>query len=249
MSDSKGRVVVVTGGSKGIGRSIVYRFAKENARIVIIHYDATEEHCDETLSVLKANNIEAEAYRADVSDFDKTDQLFKEILEKYERIDVLINNAGITKDTMLVRMSEEIWDEVLRVNLKSVFNCTKAVIRSMTQQKSGKIVNISSVVGQIGNFGQANYSASKAGMMGFTKTVAREAAGRGINVNAVAPGFIDTDMTANLPQKAKDSFLRQIPFQKMGTPEDVAEAVYWLCSEASSYITGQVLHVNGGLYM
>jgi len=146
-------------------------------------------------------------------------------------------------------MSEEMWDDVLRVNLKSVFNCTKSVIRAMSQQRSGAIVNISSVVGQIGNFGQSNYAASKAGIMGFTKSIAREVAGRGINVNAVAPGFIDTEMTEVIPEKAKENFLRQIPFGKMGKPEDVAEAVYWLCSDAASYITGQVIHVNGGLYM
>jgi 3-oxoacyl-[acyl-carrier protein] reductase len=193
--------------------------------------------------------VAAEGYRADVSSFQVADQLFGELLEKHEKIDVLINNAGITRDTLLLRMSEEIWDDVIRVNLKSVFNCTKAVIRAMSQQRSGAIVNISSVVGQIGNFGQSNYAASKAGIMGFTKSIAREVAGRGINVNAVAPGFIDTEMTEVIPEKAKENFLKQIPFGKMGKPEDVAEAVYWLCSDAAGYITGQVIHVNGGMYM
>ncbi len=249
MSDSNARTVVVTGGSKGIGRSVVYRFAKEKAKIVIIHYDPSDEPCNETMNQLKAGGVAAEFYRADISSFDVADQLFREILEKHEKIDVLVNNAGITRDTLLLRMSEEVWDDVLRINLKSVFNCTKAVIRAMSQQRRGAIVNISSVVGQIGNFGQSNYAASKAGIMGFTKSIAREVAGRGINVNAVAPGFIDTEMTAAIPDKAKDNFLRQIPFGKMGKPEDVAEAVYWLCSDAAGYITGQVIHVNGGLYM
>ena len=249
MSDSNARTVVVTGGSKGIGRSVAYRFAEEKAKIVLIHYDPSDEACNETMDQLKASGVAAEFYRADISSFDVADQLFREILEKHEKIDVLINNAGITRDILLLRMSEEVWDDVLRVNLKSVFNCTKAVIRSMSQQRRGAIVNISSVVGQIGNFGQSNYAASKAGIMGFTKSIAREVAGRGINVNAVAPGFIDTEMTAVIPEKAKENFLKQIPFGKMGKPEDVAEAVYWLCSDAAGYITGQVIHVNGGLYM
>ena len=157
--------------------------------------------------------------------------------------------AGITRDTLLMRMNEEDWDAVISVNLKSVFNCTRAVIRSMIKQRSGSICNISSVVGQIGNAGQANYAASKAGIMGFTKTVAREVAARGITVNGVAPGFIDTEMTAVLSDKAKEFFIRQIPSGSIGRPEDVAEAVYWLCSDATNYITGQILHVNGGLYM
>jgi len=249
MSDVNTRTVVITGGSKGIGRSVAYRFADEKAKIIIIHFDPSDDACNETLDQLKANGVTAEGYRADISSFEVADALFREIFEKHEKIDALINNAGITRDTLLLRMSEEIWDEVLRVNLKSVFNCTQAVIRSMSRQRSGAIVNISSVVGQIGNFGQSNYAASKAGIMGFTKSIAREVAARGIRVNAVAPGFIDTEMTRVIPEKAKENFLKQIPFGKMGKPEDVAEAVYWLCSDATGYITGQVLHVNGGLYM
>jgi len=249
MNDANARTVVITGGSKGIGRSVAYRFAKEKAKIVLIHFDPSDDALNETLDRLKAGGVTAEGYRADISSFKTADQLFGEILEKHETIDVLINNAGITRDTLLLRMSEEIWDDVLRVNLKSVFNCTKAVIRSMSQQRRGAIVNISSVVGQIGNFGQSNYAASKAGIMGFTKSIAREVASRGINVNAVAPGFIDTEMTEVIPEKAKESFLKQIPFGRMGKPEDVAEAVYWLCTEAAGYVTGQVIHVNGGMYM
>ena len=249
MADENARTVVITGGSKGIGRSVAYRFAEENARIVLIHFDPTDDSCNETLDQLKAKGVAAEGYRADISSFKVADGLFHDILEKHEKIDVLINNAGITRDTLLLRMSEEVWDDVLRVNLKSVFNCTKAVLRAMSRRRSGAIVNISSVVGQIGNFGQSNYAASKAGIMGFTKSIAREVAGRGINVNAVAPGFIDTEMTEVIPEKAKEAFLKQIPFGKMGRPEDVAEAVYWLCTEAAGYITGQVIHVNGGMYM
>ena len=249
MSVANARTVVITGGSKGIGRSVAYRFAEENAKIIIIHFDPSDDASNETIDQLSANGVTAEGYRADISSFEVADSLFREILEKHEKIDVLINNAGITRDTLLLRMSEEIWDHVLRVNLKSVFNCTKAVIRPMSQQRSGAIVNISSVVGQIGNFGQSNYAASKAGIMGFTKSIAREVAGRGVNVNAVAPGFIDTEMTQVIPEKAKENFLKQIPFGKMGKPEDVAEAVYWLCSNAAGYITGQVIHVNGGMYM
>jgi len=249
MPDANTRTVVITGGSKGIGRSVAYRFAEENARIVLIHFDPTDDSCNETLDQLKAEGVAAEGYKADISSFQVADALFHDILEKHEKIDVLINNAGITRDTLLLRMSEEVWDDVLRVNLKSVFNCTKAVLRAMIQQRRGAIVNISSVVGQIGNFGQSNYAASKAGIMGFTKSIAREVASRGINVNAVAPGFIDTEMTEVIPEKAKENFLKQIPFGKMGKPEDVAEAVYWLCTEAAGYITGQVIHVNGGMYM
>jgi len=164
-------------------------------------------------------------------------------------VHVLVNNAGITRDTLLMRMSEDDWDAVIRINLKSVFNCTHAVVRSMVKQREGRIVNVSSVVGLIGNAGQANYAASKAGIIGFTKTVAREVAARGITVNAVAPGFIHTEMTASLPEKVKESFLQQIPLGRVGRPQDVAEAVYWLCSNAASYITGQTIHVNGGMFM
>ena len=195
------RVVVITGGSKGIGRSVAYKFAEEKARIIIMHYDPDESASEETLKVLSQKGVEAESHKVDVSSFEAVADSFNDVLSRFEKIDVLVNNAGITKDTLLMRMSEADWDAVINVNLKSVFNCTKAIIRSMTKQRSGKIVNIASVVGQIGNAGQANYSASKAGIMGFTKTVAREVAARGINVNAVAPGFIDTEMTEVLPEK------------------------------------------------
>jgi 3-oxoacyl-[acyl-carrier protein] reductase len=248
MVDS-GRVVVITGGSRGIGRAVALKFAEEKPKIVIIHYDPDEFSANETLNMLAEQGIEAESHKVDVSSYGDVEPLFEEILSRFGKVDVLVNNAGITRDTLLMRMSEDDWDMVIRVNLKSVFNCTHAVIRPMVKQRGGHIVNISSVVGRIGNVGQANYAASKAGIMGFTKTVAREVAARGITVNAVAPGFIDTKMTASLPDKVKESFLQQIPLGRIGQPEDVAEAVYWLCSHAASYITGQTIHVNGGMFM
>jgi len=249
MNHSPARVVVITGGSKGIGRSVALRFAEEGARIILAHYDADESAAQETLNILNSKGVTAEAHKIDVSSFESVGRWFEEILERFERVDVLINNAGITRDTLLMRMNEADWDAVLGVNLKGVFNCTHAVIRSMIKERRGRIVNISSVVGQIGNAGQANYAASKAGVMGLTKTTARELAGRGITVNGVAPGFIDTEMTAVLSDKVKENFLRQIPMGRMGTSEEVAEAVYWLCSDAASYITGQIIHINGGMYM
>lgn len=248
MSDSE-RVVTITGGSRGIGRAIAYRFAGEKPKLVLVHYDPDDSAAEQTLAQLAEKGVQGEAHRVDVSNRGDVDRLFKDVLARFGRVDVLINNAGITKDTLLMRMSEDEWDQVLRVNLKGVFNCSQAVIRSMVKERSGRIVNISSVVGQIGNMGQTNYSASKAAIMGFTKSLAREVASRGITVNAVAPGFINTGMTAILPDKVKELFLQQIPLGKMGEPEDVAEAVHWLCSGGSKYVTGQVIHVNGGLYM
>ncbi len=243
------RVVVVTGGSRGIGRAIALKFAEENAHIIIFHYDPDESASSETLNLLKEKGIEAKSFKVDVSDKKAVDSVFEKIFSEYKRVDVLINNAGITKDKLLIRMDENDWDIVLNVNLKGVYNCTHAVLRNMIKQRRGWIVNIASIVGQIGNAGQANYAASKAGIMGFTKSVAKEVAGRGIMVNAVAPGFIDTEMTAKLPDKVKEEFLKQIPIGRLGDPEEVAEVVYWLCSEGASYVTGQVIHVNGGMYM
>ncbi len=247
--DNLGRVVAITGGSRGIGRAVALRFAEEKAKVVIVHYDPDESASRETLNLLTERGVEAESHKVDVSTYGDVEVLFQNILSRFEKVDVLVNNAGITRDTLLMRMSEDDWDAVMRVNLKSVFNCTHAVIRPMIKQRAGRIVNISSVVGQIGNVGQANYAASKAGIIGFTKTVAREVAARGITVNAVAPGFIDTEMTASLSDRVKESFLRQIPLGRIGQPEDVAEAVYWLCSSAAGYITGQTVHVNGGMFM
>jgi 3-oxoacyl-[acyl-carrier protein] reductase len=249
MSNRNPRVVVITGGSKGIGRAVALKFGEEEARIIIVHYDPDESAAKETLNALAEMGVEVESHRIDVSSFEAVGVLFKEIISRFERIDVLVNNAGITRDTLLMRMGEDAWDSVLRVNLKSVFNCTQAVIRSMVKQRGGHIVNISSVVGLIGNLGQSNYAASKAGIMGFSKSIAKEVAGRGITVNTVAPGFVDTEMTAVLSEKVKEAFLQQIPLGRIGKPKDIAEAVYWLCSEGASYITGQIIHVNGGMYM
>lgn len=243
------RIVVITGGSKGIGRSVAIRFAQEQGKIIIVHYDPDESAATETLNLVRHPGAEAESHRMDISDHEAVADLFKDIIARFEKVDVLVNNAGITKDALLMRLSESDWDAVLNVNLKGVFNCTQAVIRAMIKQRKGSIVNISSIAGQIGNVGQANYAASKAAVMGFTKTVAREVAARGITVNSVAPGFIDTEMTAALPEKQKEAFKQRIPMGKIGRPEDVAEAVYWLCSEGAAYITGQTIHVNGGMYM
>jgi len=248
MADNS-RVVVITGGSKGIGRATALRFAEEKASMVLMHFDPDENDADRTVKDLRLRGAAAESLRVDVSSSGDVEKAFSDIIERYGRVDVLVNNAGITRDTLLMRMKEQDWDAVIAVNLKSVFNCTRAVVRTMAKRRRGAIVNISSVVGQTGNAGQANYSASKAGIMGFSKSVAKEVAGRGITVNAVAPGYIDTEMTAGLPDKVKQEFLSQVPLGRMGRPEDVAEAVYWLSSEAATYITGQVIHVSGGMYM
>lgn len=248
MNDS-GKVVVITGGSRGIGRAMALKFAEDRSKIVIIHYDKDESAADETLAMLEQKGAVAEGHRVDVSYMDKVEPLFNDILKRFGKVDVLINNAGIVRDTLLMRMSEEDWDDVLRVNLKSVFNCTRMVIRSMTKQRWGRIVNTSSVVGQIGNAGQTNYAASKAGIMAFTKSLAYEVASRGVTVNAVAPGFIDTDMTKPLPDKVKDYFLQKVLLGRIGQPNDVAEVAYWLCTDAAGYMTGQIIHVNGGIFM
>jgi 3-oxoacyl-[acyl-carrier protein] reductase len=249
MTNRDSRVVVITGGSKGIGRAVALKFGEEKARVILVHYDPDESAANETLDELTQLGVEGESHKVDVSSFEAVGGLFKEIISKFERIDVLVNNAGITRDTLLMRMGEDVWDNVIKVNLKSVFNCTHAVVKSMVKQRKGNIVNISSVVGAIGNFGQSNYAASKAGIIGFSKSVAKEVAGRGITVNAVAPGFVETDMTAVLSEKVKTAFLEQIPLGRVGKPKDIAEAVYWLCSKGASYITGQVIHVSGGMYM
>ena len=249
----KDKVALITGGAQGIGYEIASLFAKEGANIIMA--DVNPEALNQAQARLDESDGQA-PYRGqvltlevDVGDFSQVEQLFKKSLDKFKRIDILINNAGITRDGLLLRMKEEDWDKVLRVNLKGCFNCTKAAARVMLKQRAGKIVNIASIIGLIGNVGQANYAASKAGLIGLTKSAARELAARNINVNAIAPGFIQTEMTAKLPEEAKQKMLDQIPLGKLGEAKDVARAALFLVSEESSYITGQVIRVCGGMVM
>ncbi len=243
----EGKIALVTGAAQGIGRAIGSLLAQQGADIVVS--DINFEKAQETAREIEALGRRAMATGANVALMDEVEKMVQETLDRFGRIDILVNNAGIARDKLLLRMTEEDWDLVLDINLKGTFHCTKAAIRSMSKQRSGKIVNISSVVGEMGNAGQANYSASKAGVIGFTKTIAREFAGRGINVNAIAPGYIVTPMTDALPEKAKEELKRMIPMERLGQPEDVAQVALFLVSEASRYITGQVIHVNGGIYM
>ena len=241
------RVAIITGGAQGIGRAIGLLLAQNGARIVIA--DINDKQAEETAQEIGLLGRKSIAVKVDVSNFSEAENLGKTVFDAFGQIDILVNNAGITRDGFFLRMKEEEWDAVIAVNLKSVFNCSKAVIRYMGKQRGGKIISVASVVGQIGNIGQANYGASKAGIIGFTKTLAREFASRGIMVNAVAPGFIETDMTRTLPEKVREGFISNIPLGRMGTPEEIAEAVLFLATDASNYITGQVVNVNGGLYM
>jgi len=243
----KGKIVLVTGGAQGIGKAIAMLLAENGGDIVVS--DINLEKAEETVRAIETLVRRAMAIRANVAVLGEVEKMVEAIIQRFGQIDILVNNAGIARDKLLLRMTEEDWDAVLNINLKGTFNCTKVVIRHMSKQRSGKIVNIASVVGEMGNAGQANYSASKAGVIGFTKTIAREFASRGINVNAVAPGYIVTPMTDVLPEKAKEELKRMIPMERLGQPEDVAKGVFFLVSEASSYITGQVLNVNGGIYM
>jgi 3-oxoacyl-[acyl-carrier protein] reductase len=242
-----GKIALVTGGAQGIGKAIALLLAEKGSDVIVS--DVNLEKAEETAREIEALRRRSMAIRANVAVFDEVEKMVQALIERFGRIDILVNNAGIARDKLLLRMTEEDWDAVLDINLKGTFNCTKTVIRHMSKQRSGRIVNIASVVGEMGNAGQANYSASKAGVIGFTKTIAREFASRGITVNAIAPGYIVTPMTDALPEKAKEELKRMIPMERLGQPEDVAQAVLFLVSEASSYITGQVLNVNGGIYM
>ena len=242
-----GKVALVTGAAQGIGKAIALLLAKNGAEVVVS--DINLEKAQETANEIQGMGRRSFAIKVNVTDLKDVERMVGAIVEQFGRIDILVNNAGITRDRLILRMTEEDWDAVLDVNLKGTFSCTKAVIRYMSKQKSGKIVSIASVSGEMGNPGQANYAASKAGVIGFTKTIAREFAGRGINVNAIAPGYIQTPMTDAVPEKAKEELKRMIPMERLGQPEDVAQAVLFLVSENSSYITGQVLNVNGGIYM
>lgn len=247
MNDNK--VALITGGSRGIGEKIAERFAQAGYNL-IINYVSNIENVEELEAKIKGNaNIEILFIQSDVTSFESCENMVNEAIKKFGHIDVLVNNAGITKDTLLMRMKEEDFDKVINVNLKGTYNVTKNVIPYMMKQKYGKIINISSVVGVSGNAGQANYAASKAGIIGFTKSVAKELASRNILANCVAPGFIKTDMTDVLSYSVKESINSQIPLKKMGTAEEVANAVYFLGNEENTYITGQVLNVDGGMLM
>lgn len=238
------KVVLVTGGAAGIGLSTAEAFAAEGAKLAIC--DVNPEAGEEAVKSLGAD---ASFYKVDVADSQSVSGWMDQVSERYGQIDVLVNNAGITRDGLVMRLKEADWDLVIDINLKGTFNCIKSVSKVMMKQRSGRIVNVASVVGVMGNPGQANYVASKAGVIGLTKTVARELAPRGITVNAIAPGFIETDMTAVLSDKVKDAMLATIPLGRAGSPKDVADVVTFLSSDAASYLTGQVLHVSGGMYM
>lgn len=237
---------IVTGAAQGIGKTIALQLALHGADVVVT--DINREGLAPVVAEIQALGRRAHAIAMDVSSLAQCEDMVREAVQAMGRIDILVNNAGITRDTLLLRMKEEQWDQVMQVNVKGTFNCTKAAIRSMFKQKYGRIIAISSVTGAMGNAGQANYSASKAAVIGFTKAVAREYAHSGITVNAVAPGFIKTAMTDAIPEKEREAMIAQIPARQLGTPEDVAYAVCFLAADESSYITGQVIHVNGGLY-
>lgn len=243
----KDKVAVVTGASRGIGRSISLSLAGQGAKIVAVDIDlnATEEFVAE----LKSQGTEAIAVEGNVTSTEDVEGMMKAAVDSFGRIDILINNAGITRDALLLRMKDEDWDAVLTVNLKGAFLCSRAAAKIMSKQRYGRIVNIASVVGQMGNAGQANYCASKAGLMGLTRSNARELARRNVTVNAVAPGFIATDMTDALPEKTRQELAAQIPLERLGSADDIANAVLFLASDQAAYITGQVLGVNGGMYM
>jgi 3-oxoacyl-[acyl-carrier protein] reductase len=244
----KGKTAVVTGGSRGIGKSIALELASKGANVVV-NYTKNIESAEAVVGEIKAMGVSGMAIKADVSNNAEVENLVNEVLNTFGSIDILVNNAGITRDNLIIRMTEKDFDDVINTNLKGAFICTKAVSKVMIKQKAGKIINISSVVGIIGNAGQSNYAAAKAGLIGFTKSMAKELAKRGINVNAVAPGFIETDMTSKLPEKVKEEFINNIPLTRIGKPQDIAKTVLFLASEYSDYITGQVINIDGGMVM
>lgn len=243
-----GQVALVTGASRGIGRSIALNLASLGANIVV-NYSGNETAAQEVVAEIHALGTEAVALKANVGSYEQADNLIKETINAMGRIDILVNNAGITRDNLIMRMKEEEFDQVIETNLKGVFNCLKAVTRPMMKQRYGRIINISSVVGVLGNAGQANYVAAKAGVIGLTKSSARELASRGITVNCVAPGFIDTDMTKELSEDLRSKLIADIPLARLGQPEEIAKVVAFLASDSASYMTGQTLHVDGGMVM
>ena len=241
-----GKTALITGASRGIGKSIAIKFALEGADIAITNI-ADDDEFKATIKEIQNLGVKAKGYVSNAAIFEDSQRLVDEVVKDFNRIDILVNNAGITRDTLLMRMTEDQWDTVIAVNLKSVFNLTKAVLQPMLKQKSGSIINMSSVVGVSGNAGQSNYSASKAGIIGFTKSVAKEVGSRNIRCNGIAPGFILTEMTEKLPEDVKIEWANKIPLKRGGTPEDVANTALYLASELSSYVTGQIIHVCGGM--
>lgn len=248
MGKFTGKSAIVTGASRGIGREIALLLAGEGARVAV-NYSGSRDKAEEVVQLIAASGGEAFAVQADVSNVDSVKAMVEETLKTFGSIDILVNNAGITRDNLLMRMKDDEWDDVININLKGVFLCTKGVTRQMMKQRAGKIVNVASIVGVSGNAGQANYVAAKAGVIGFTKTAAKELASRNINVNAVAPGFITTDMTDALNEDVKSQMLTAIPLGKLGNPADVAKTVLFLLSDDAAYITGQTIHVDGGMVM
>lgn len=244
----KDKSVLITGASRGIGRAIALYFAKNGAKVAV-NYSGSEAKANEVVEEIKANGGTAFAIKADISSSEDVTNMVKSVIDEFGSLDVLVNNAGITRDNLLMRMKEEDWDAVINTNLKGVFLTTKAVTRQMMKQRNGRIINIASIVGVSGNAGQANYVAAKAGVIGLTKTTAKELSSRGITVNAIAPGFIETDMTGKLEEGIKEDMLRNIPLARFGQPDDIAAAAAFLASDSSSYITGQTLHVDGGMVM
>ena len=242
------KTALITGSSRGIGKQIALEFASKGYNIVV-NYRSEKEDLKSLKEEIEKNNVEAMFVQGDVTDFERWQEISKEVIAKFGQIDVLVNNAGITKDGLLLRMTEDDFSRVLDINLKGTFNVTKSVIPYMAKQRSGKIVNISSVIGVVGNSGQANYAASKAGIIGFTKSIAKEFASRNIIANSIAPGFIQTDMTDVLPEEVKENINKQIPLKRQGTVEEVAKLVYFLASEDNTYVTGQTINIDGGMVM
>ena len=248
MSSLEGRVAVVTGGSRGIGAAIALELAAEGASVVV-NYNGSTEAAEEVVAAIEKAGGVAMAAQADVSDFEQAGALIKGAIDEYGKLDILVNNAGITRDQIIMMMPESDWDDVIRINLKSAYNCSKAAVKSMIRKRYGRVINITSVAGIMGNAGQTNYSASKAGLIGFTRALAREVAARNVTVNAIAPGYVPTSLTDMLPDEVKDGIMKLIPLARFGTVEEIASAVAYFAGDEASYITGQTLAIDGGMAM